>query len=56
MNEIIRGCLDGNRKAQKQFYEHLAPRMMGVCLRYADDIEMAEDFLQEGFIKVFTNL
>jgi len=25
-------------------------------MRYAGDVEMAEDFLQEGFIKVFTNL
>ncbi len=56
MDQLVRGCLDGNRKAQKLFYEHFAPRMMGVCLRYADDVEMAEDFLQEGFIKVFMNL
>lgn len=54
--QLIRGCLDGNKNAQKQFYEHFAPKMMGVCLRYADDVKMAEDFLQEGFIKVFTNL
>lgn len=54
--QLIRGCLDGNRSAQKQFYEYLAPKMMGVCLRYAGDVEMAEDFLQEGFIKVFSNL
>jgi RNA polymerase sigma factor (sigma-70 family) len=56
MEQIIRGCLNGNRNAQKQFYEHFAPKMMGVCLRYADDVEMAEDFLQEGFIKVFASL
>ncbi len=56
MDQIIRGCLKGNRKAQKQFYEHFAPKMFGVCLRYAGDVEMAEDFLQEGFIKVFSNL
>jgi RNA polymerase sigma factor (sigma-70 family) len=56
MQQLIRECLDGKRKAQKQFYEHFAPAMMGVCLRYADDVEMAEDFLQEGFIRVFTNL
>lgn len=56
MEQLIRGCLRGNSNAQKQFYEHLAPKMMGVCLRYSDDVEMAEDFLQEGFIKVFTNL
>jgi len=56
MDLLIRGCLDGKRSAQKQFYEYFAPKMLGVCLRYADDVEMAEDFLQEGFIKVFTNL
>ena len=56
MEQLIRGCLNGSRNAQKQFYEYFAPKMMGVCLRYANDIEMAEDFLQEGFIKVFINL
>lgn len=30
--------------------------MYGVCLRYAKDSTEAEDNLQEGFIKVFTNL
>lgn len=54
--QLIRGCLRGDSNAQKQFYERFAPKMMGVCLRYADDVEMAQDFLQEGFIKVFNNL
>lgn len=30
--------------------------MFGVCLRYAADAHEAEDNLQDGFIKVFTNL
>lgn len=30
--------------------------MFGVCLRYSKDRTEAEDNLQEGFIKVFTNL
>lgn len=29
---------------------------MSVCLRYADNREMAEDFLQDGFIKVFSSI
>ncbi len=33
-----------------------APKMFGVCLRYAKDRTEAEDNLQEGFIKVFENL
>ena len=34
----------------------MAPKMFGVCLRYAKDSTEAEDCLQEGFIKVFTNI
>jgi len=30
--------------------------MMGVCLRYVSDRETARDLLQDGFVKVFTNL
>jgi RNA polymerase sigma-70 factor (ECF subfamily) len=30
--------------------------MMGVCLRYTDSREEAEDVLQEGFIKVFEKI
>lgn len=33
-----------------------APKMFGVCLRYAKDSTEAEDNLQEGFVKVFTNI
>lgn len=31
-------------------------KMMGVCLRYANDSNQAKDILQDGFIKVFRNL
>lgn len=30
--------------------------MLGVCLRYSKDLPEAEDILQEGFIKVFSNI
>ena len=30
--------------------------MMGVCLRYSQNREEAEDILQEGFLKVFQNI
>jgi RNA polymerase sigma factor (sigma-70 family) len=33
-----------------------APKMFGVCLRYSKDRTEAEDNLQEGFVKVFTNI
>jgi len=53
---IVEQCIAGNVRAQETFYRMLAPKMFGVCLRYAKDSNEAEDNLQEGFIKVFNNL
>ena len=54
--EIVKACIKGNRKAQKQLYQLFADKMFGVCMRYADDVDEAKDILQDGFIKVFMNL
>lgn len=53
---IISESVKGNRKAQRIIYEQYKGKMFGVCLRYADTREDAEDMLQEGFIKVFRDL
>ncbi len=53
---LLKDCLKGNVQAQKRLYECYARKMFGVCLRYAPDEAMAEDLLQEGFIRVFTRL
>lgn len=55
-DKLLKECLSGNTRAQKLLYERYAPRMFGVCLRYATDQSMAEDFLQEGFIRIFMKL
>jgi RNA polymerase sigma factor (sigma-70 family) len=54
--QLLEDCLRGNEKAQKHFYEQFAPKMYGVCLRYAKDSSTAEDYLQEAFVKVFARL
>lgn len=41
---------------QQLLYNRFSPKMYGVCLRYAGNVEDANDILQEGFIKVFKNL
>lgn len=58
MNEqqLIDGCRKGKRQAQKELYETYSRRMMGVCLRYANDRETARDLLQDGFVKIFSSL
>jgi len=54
LKNIVEECVSGNVRAQETLYRMLAPKMFGVCLRYAKDTTEAEDNLQEGFIKVFT--
>ena len=54
--EILQACRRGDRKAQKQLYDRLAPKMMAVCLRYMGTRDDAEDILQEGVITLFSRL
>lgn len=51
--QIINGCIMGDRKMQHVLYERFAPSMFALCLRYARDYHAAEDILQDGFVKVF---
>jgi len=55
-SEIIKACLKGNRLAQNNLYQLFADKMFVVCLRYANSKAEAKDILQDGFIKIFTNL
>jgi len=53
---LIDLCIKGERKAQQMLYDKYARKMMALCFRYVKNKEDASDLLQEGFIKVFTNL
>jgi RNA polymerase sigma-70 factor, ECF subfamily len=53
---LIKRCIEKDRKCQKLLYEKYASLMLGVCIRYADNREGAEDILQEGFLKVFLSI
>lgn len=53
---LIRGCRQQERWAQKKLYEHYAPAMLGVCVRYLNDQEIAKDALHEGFIIIFSKI
>lgn len=54
--EIINGCKNNNRNSQKLLFELYAKKMMGVCLRYSPNYEIARDMVQDGFIKVYTKI
>ena len=53
---LITGCIQNDPAAQRELYNRYSPKMLSVCYRFAQSREDAEDMLQEGFIKVFTQM
>jgi RNA polymerase sigma-70 factor (ECF subfamily) len=53
---ILQGCLKNDSIAQRELYNKYSSKMLAVCYRFAHNREDAEDMLQEGFIKVFTQI
>ncbi|HCM77979.1 MAG TPA: RNA polymerase subunit sigma-24 [Cytophagales bacterium] len=54
--DLIKGCAKGERAFQKALYERYCRKMMVICQRYSKSSQEAEDALQEGFVKVFSNI
>jgi len=46
----------GKPEMQRALYEQFSRIMFSICSRYTRDRMEAEDILQQGFMKVFTNL
>lgn len=42
--------------AQKELYRMYSSKLFGACLRYASCYQEAEDYLQEGFIRIYKNM
>lgn len=53
---ILAGCLQNDPSAQRELYNYYSPKMLSVCYRFGQSREDAEDMLQEGFIKVFSQI
>jgi len=53
---ILQGCLQNDATAQRELYNRFSPKMLAVCYRFGHNREDAEDMLQEGFIKVFSQI
>lgn len=55
-HDVIRGCRNKERTAQKQLYENYFGRMMGMVRRYIRDQEDAIEVVNTGFYKVFSQI
>ena len=53
---ILKGCLENDAVSQRELYNRYSPKMLSVCYRFAHNREDAEDMLQEGFIKIFSQM
>lgn len=56
LNEIIQGCLDNKRSSQEELFKFFYSKMLTVCMRYSSDYDIAQELLQNSFIKVFEKL
>lgn len=54
--EIIRGCVNNERIAQKCLYERFYGKMVAVCMRYAAHRDQAIEMVNMGFLKVFKTI
>ena len=55
-DELIDGCRQNNKKAQKLLWDKYAARMFGVCKRYVKSRENAEDVMITGMCKAMTKI
>jgi RNA polymerase sigma factor (sigma-70 family) len=55
MEENIEGFIKGNKKAFDGVYQKYSPSMFGICMRYANCRDDAQEILQEAFIRVYEN-
>ena len=54
--ELIEGCLRGDRSAQQRLYDLHSPKMYALCCRYLRDPMQAEDALVTAFTRVLKKM
>ena len=54
--KLVKACLRNDRVAQKVLYDRYASLMMAIAVRYLGDTDVAQDIVQDSFIKIFESL
>lgn len=54
--ELIELCKKGDRRAHMQIYDKYSRAMYNVSYRFMSDYDLAQDMMQDGFIKAFSKL
>jgi RNA polymerase sigma-70 factor (ECF subfamily) len=56
LEELIKGTRKGDSRAQRELFNRLSRRMLGICVRYVNNRAEAEDIMITGFMKVFNSI
>lgn len=56
LSTLIRHCREGRSAQQEELYLMFYNYAMSICLRYSKDREEALEIVNDGFVKLFTNL
>lgn len=54
--KIIEGCRIDDRKSQDLLYKRYSSMLFGLCLRYANNRNEAEDVAQDTWVKIFNHI
>jgi RNA polymerase sigma-70 factor (ECF subfamily) len=55
-SELIKGCINGERRAEYELYKVVYSYLMSICYRYTHQKELAEEMLNIGYLKILTHL
>lgn len=53
---LVERAAEGDSPSFRELYDAIAGKMYSLCLRYAGNAEDANDWFQEGFVKLYRNL
>jgi len=56
VEQIITGCINKNRGAQKELFYSYSKSLMATAFRYTRDEFAAKDVVQESFIKIYKSI
>lgn len=55
LEQLLGACARGDRRAFERLYHSVAPRLHGVALRCVGRRELAEEVVQESFVRIWHN-
>ena len=56
LEKLILKCKKQDIKAQEELYRIYSGKLFGLCLKYSNNYQQAEDNLQDGFVTIFKKI